>query len=196
MVLRSASVSFIPAQGTTKLTHCLHRCPIIMDYWIENVVVTSQTLLMDHGTPSYLPHLHACRVFIGPVIGRILQQMPSLSKLSPCAGIGVVHGPSWTFPQLALSLPRLRQFEMTGLTFCPVVLPNQTLEVEDGNCAALATFRYEAIPTRDRKYALSEERDALSLVLEMIHHSLATLALPSEPAPIPLIFQRDWPNPH
>ncbi|PIL28328.1 hypothetical protein GSI_09479 [Ganoderma sinense ZZ0214-1] len=83
---------------------------------------------------------------------------------------------------------------MVGLTFCPVVLPDETFDLEGGTCAPLTAFRYEAILTRDRKYAISVEKDALALVLEKIHHSLVTLALPSEPAPISLMARLDWPN--
>ena len=108
--------------------------------------------------------------------------------------MGVVHGPYWTFLRFALSLPHLREFEMTGLTFCPVVLPDETLELEDGTFAPLTVFRYEAILTRDRTFALSVEKDALSLVLAKIHRTLATLSLPSEPAPISLMSSVDWPN--
>ncbi|KAM5544836.1 hypothetical protein V8D89_001734, partial [Ganoderma adspersum] len=97
--------------------------------------------------------------------------MPSLAKLSLRTHVGVVHGPYWTFLHFALSLPCLREFEMTGLTFCPVVLPDETLELEDGTCAPLTAFQYEAVLTRDQRYALSMERDALSLILTKIHHS-------------------------
>ncbi|KAI1792107.1 hypothetical protein LXA43DRAFT_1134782 [Ganoderma leucocontextum] len=144
--------------------------------------------------PSHIPHLYVCGVFIGPVIKHILQQMPSLTKISLRTNIGVVHGPYWTFLQFALSLPRLREFEMTGLTFCPVVLPTETLEFDDGACAPLTAFRYEAVLSRGRKYALSVEKDALALVLEKIHHTLVTLTLPSEPAPISLLSLCEWPN--
>ena len=183
-------------QGSTKLTYYLPRNLIIMDCCMDRGLGRDKLNApnMDYDTPSYLPHPYACQVFIGPVIRHILQQMPSLSKLSLCTDIGVVHGPSWTFLQLALSLPHLRQFEMTGLTFCPVVLPTETLELGDGTCAPLTAFRYEAILTRDRRYALAGEKDALSLVLERIHHSLAALALPSEPAPVTLMSRRHWPS--
>ena len=135
-----------------------------------------------------------CQGFVGPVIQHALRKMP-LTKLSPGrTHSGIVHGPYWTFLRFALSLPHLREFEMTGFTFCPVVLPNEALELEGENCTALTTFRYEAILTRGQKYAFLEEKDTLSLVLENIHHSLATLALPSEPAPIPLMSQWDWPS--
>ncbi|KAI1792110.1 hypothetical protein LXA43DRAFT_887974 [Ganoderma leucocontextum] len=144
--------------------------------------------------PPGSPHPYLCQVFIGPVIKHVLQQMPSLAKLSLRTDIGVVHGPVWTFLQFALSLPRLRELEMTGLTFCPVVLPTETLELEEGACAPLTAFRYEAILTRDRRYALSVEKDALTLVLEHVHRTLATLALPSEPTPILLMSRCDWPN--
>ncbi|KAI1792100.1 hypothetical protein LXA43DRAFT_972700 [Ganoderma leucocontextum] len=136
-----------------------------------------------YDTPSHIPHLYVCRVFIGPVIKHVLQQMPSLAKLSLRTDIGVVHGPYWTFLQFALSLPRLE-----------IVLPTETLELEDGACAPLTAFRYEAILTRDRRYALSVEKDALALVLEQIHLTLITLALPSEPAPISSMSRYRWPN--
>lgn len=147
-----------------------------------------------HHIPSHIPHLYVCQAFIGPIIQHILRQMPSLTKLSLRTHVGVVHGPYWAFLRFALSLPRLREFEMTGLTFCPVVLPDESLELEDGTCAPLTAFRYEAILTRDRRYALSVEKDALSLILAKIHRSLATLVLPSEPAPISLMSCLDWPN--
>ncbi|KAM5544065.1 hypothetical protein V8D89_002251 [Ganoderma adspersum] len=149
---------------------------------------------IHYRTPSYVPHLYVCQAFIGPVIQYILRQMSSLTKLSLRTHMGVVHGPYWTFLRFALSLPRLRDFEMTGLTFCPVILPDETLELEDGSLAPLTAFRYEAILTRDRTFALSVEKDALSLVLAKIHRSLTTLALPSEPAPIALMSSVDWPN--
>ncbi|KAM5544854.1 hypothetical protein V8D89_001752 [Ganoderma adspersum] len=149
---------------------------------------------MIYTPPSHVPHLYVCQAFIGPVIQHILRQMPSLAKLSLRTRVGVVHGPYWTFLRFALALPRLREFEMTGLTFCPVVLPDETLELEDGSCAPLTAFRYEAVLTRDRRYALSVERDALSLILAKSHRSLATLALPSEPAPISLMSNINWPN--
>nr|VWO95468.1 CifB [Ganoderma boninense] len=142
--------------------------------------------------PSYVPHLYVCRVFLGPVIQRVLKHMPSLTKLSLRTNRGVVHGPYWTFLNFALSLPRLREFEMIGLTFCPVVLPTESLQLESG--APLTAFRYEAFLTRDRAYARAAEKDALAVVLEKIHHSLVTLALPSEPAPIHLMSGISWPN--
>ena len=149
---------------------------------------------MDYDTPSYLPHLYVCRVFVGLVIRHILRGMPLLTKMSLSTHPGVVHGPTWTFLCFALSLPRLREFEMTGLTFCPVVLPTETLEFDAGTCAPLTVFRYEAILACDRRYALSVEQDALSLVLAQVHCTLATFALPREPAPIPLISRCDWLN--
>ncbi len=53
--------------------------------------------------------------------------------------------------RFALSLQRLRELEMAGMTFCPVVLPTETLELEDGTCAPLIVFRYKAILTPDRR---------------------------------------------
>ena len=183
-------------QGTTKLTYYVLRHLTIMDCCMDRGRGREKLNAphMDHDTPSYLPHLYACQVFIGPVIRHILQRMPSLSKISLCTSVGMAHGPSRTFLQLALSLPRLRQFEMTGLTFCPVVLPTETLELEVGACPPLTVFRYEAILTCDRRYVLSVERDALSLVLEQVHRTLTMLALPSEPAPISLMSRRHWPS--
>ncbi|PIL28098.1 hypothetical protein GSI_09749 [Ganoderma sinense ZZ0214-1] len=144
--------------------------------------------------PSHIPHLYVCEEFLGPVVQRTLRQMPLLTKLSLCTRQGVVHGPYWSFLRFALSLPRLREFEMVGLTFCPVVLPDEPFDLEGGACASLTVFRYEAILTRGRKYAISVEKDALALVLEKTHHSLVILALPSEPAPISLMARLDWPN--
>ena len=135
-----------------------------------------------------------CQAFIGPVIQHTLRQMPSLTKLSLRTPFRVVHGPYWTFLRFALALAHLREFEMTGLTFCPAVLPDETLELEDGSLAPLTAFRYEAILNRGREYALSVEKDALSRVLANVHRTLTTLALPSEPAPIALMSSVDWPN--
>ncbi|PIL28115.1 hypothetical protein GSI_09766 [Ganoderma sinense ZZ0214-1] len=149
--------------------------------------------MADCEPPPGVPHVYVCRVFIGPVIQRVLKHMPSLAKLSLYTHSGVLHGPSWTFLRFALSdLPRLREFEMTGLTFCPLVLPPESLELE--TCAPLTAFRYEAILTRGRKFAVSAEKDALSLVLGQVHDTLVTLALPSEPAPVALMSRCTWPN--
>ena len=137
VVLCSASLSpIMSTQSTTKLTYYSHRYLTIMDCCMDRGLGRDKlnTPFMDHDTPSYLPHLYACRVSIGPVIRHILQQMPSLTGVSLSTHLGVVHGPTWTFLRLALSLPRLREFEMIGLTFCPVVLPTETLELEAGAC--------------------------------------------------------------
>ena len=154
---------------------------------------------------SYAEYPFLCGVVGSSSVELALRNMPHLSSVRLSVNPDVIHGISWKDFTMFLSLPNLQKFSMSGLLFCPVKSPSdiydpQLLPPLVSFCYGFSLFRHciyrrEFEPLDyERQYSFTTEEDLLSLALEKLHHSLETLVLPSESAPIRSISSWYWPN--
>ncbi|RDX46250.1 hypothetical protein OH76DRAFT_1465503 [Lentinus brumalis] len=134
-----------------------------------------------------------CGALESPKLQYVLQNMPYLSAIvvRPIHSHWFGHGLSWDTLCGFLSLPQLSRLVLEHVHICPRPPDAAALQLQP--CTPISSFEYLLPNIRD-PYGRLSETEALDRVLRFLHHSLETLSLPAEPAPIITISSLDWPR--
>ncbi len=119
--------------------------------------------------------------------------MPSLSTVVVCPTYphAFAHGLSWETFCSFLSLPQVSRLIVDWLYICPI--PPAAVALQLHSWTRLTYLEY-IVPTIRQPYSRPSESDALDRVLQFLHSSLETLALPTEPMLMDRIAVLDWPR--
>lgn len=131
-----------------------------------------------------------CGAYPGAAVAERLRELPHLRFLKIYKRHDQTHGLSWSTLRSILSVPQLREFELCYLYFCPVLRPEEELNIE--TLAPLTHFKYQMHFTRE-VLSFPPETPALAAVLKKLSATLETLILSSEPAPMSALAQWHWP---
>lgn len=120
-----------------------------------------------------------CGAFPADALADRLRELPRLRSLTIHKTNAVVHGLPWSTLSAILSVPHLRELKVVTIHFCPVLRPEEQLNVD--SLSPLTSFQYGfAFPAKSE--AFPAETAALAAVLGKLCGTLETLALPTEPA--------------
>lgn len=137
-----------------------------------------------------------CSTYEGDAIAALLPSIPHLRKVvlisshDPPPRVSFVYEISWKVVKAITSARGLQELNLDGHFFCL----NTFAPDPDFTPAPLTAFRC-MIPHRRLvpvTRAFSTETEALTFVLERLHHSLEHLSLTTETAPLDMIRDTDW----
>ena len=80
-----------------------------------------------------------CGAYPGAAVAERLRELPQLYFLKIYKQHDQTHGLSWSTLHAVLSVPQLREFELSSLHFCPILRPDNELNVD--MLAPLTHFR-------------------------------------------------------
>ncbi|KAI9001517.1 hypothetical protein BD414DRAFT_453082 [Trametes punicea] len=101
-----------------------------------------------------------------------------------------IPGVSWYVLEAIFTTPHVRHFRLVG----PICHPADQFLPDVGlpPLVPMKSFLYELLDERHQPRTLETEKDVLLLVLDRIHDGLEQLALPSEAAPLDLMYDWNW----
>ena len=130
-----------------------------------------------------------CGVICAPFLRDALRAMPLLRSVFLEVYAQEIHGIGWDSIAAILSTPQLRSFVLSTFLLSPREAPSETWT---DTLAPITTFRYDQTVLRSFLRTYPAQQDTLAFVLSRLHHSLESLLLPSEIAPVTVLSQVQW----
>ncbi|KAM5544834.1 hypothetical protein V8D89_001732 [Ganoderma adspersum] len=119
--------------------------------------------------------------------------MPCLRSVHLEAYAQEIHGIAWDSIAAILSTPQIRCFNLMTFLLSPREAPSETWT---DTLAPITTFRYDQPVLWSFLCTYPTQQDTLAFILPRLHHSLESLLLPSEIAPVAVLSVTQWPQLH
>ncbi|TFK94548.1 hypothetical protein K466DRAFT_657735 [Polyporus arcularius HHB13444] len=135
-----------------------------------------------------------CGALANPTLHHALHSMPHLSTVIVCPveSHAFGHGLSWETLCSLLSLPQLNRLVLDWhVHMCP--RPPDATSLQRQPSTPLSCLEY-LLPSIRSQYSRPSEIEAVDRLLRLLHLSLETLSLPTEPASMDTIALLDWPH--
>ncbi|KAI0363402.1 hypothetical protein BV20DRAFT_1031398 [Pilatotrama ljubarskyi] len=158
----------------------------------------SRTLRAWSEAPSPMPGTEdalLCCAYDTTALSKALRSMPQLSRVSFISRYpGSDHSLPWSVVQTILAVPQLRELICDNYLLSPESpLPSALSIVAP---APLTSFRYLRREYLDAAHPYPAEKEAVDVILSMLHDSLEAIALPSQLSLLDTFASLSWASLH